>query len=201
MEIQGRKCFQMDKEASVGFNLMEVSDKSHWYWRKLKYEYNTGKLKFSYGQHCWSSTVKGNGAVTEGDQRRFWVWVGNRGREGSTFVFQVEMQVPEHVSQVGCWGWSSRGRKIPSGYGTLLSCCLVHRHENLSTLPLPFSPFGGGKGYVFIGEKHVRVRVGGTQNFKCSHCMKTCLCCLDLHRTSEPTWWSCLLPFFVSLPP
>lgn len=52
MEIQGRKCFRMDKEASLGFDLMEVSDKSRRYWRKLKYEYNMEKLKSSCSQHC-----------------------------------------------------------------------------------------------------------------------------------------------------
>lgn len=90
----GKKVFQMDR-ASLGFDLMEVSEKSCRYWRKLKYEYNMGKLKSSCGQHCWSFTVKGNGAVTEGDQRSFWVWVGNGRKEGSTFVFQVEIQVPD----------------------------------------------------------------------------------------------------------
>jgi len=48
---QESKYFKMEKEASMGFGIMEVIDKSSRDWSKLKYEYNVGKWRPCYSQH------------------------------------------------------------------------------------------------------------------------------------------------------
>lgn len=45
MEAQERKYFKMEKEASMGFGIMKVIDKSSRDWSKLKCEYNVGKWR------------------------------------------------------------------------------------------------------------------------------------------------------------
>lgn len=52
MGAQGEKHFKMEKEASVGFGIMEVINKSSKDWSRLKYEYMVGKWRPYFSQHC-----------------------------------------------------------------------------------------------------------------------------------------------------
>lgn len=53
MEAQESKYFKIEKEASMGFGIMEVIDKSSRNWSKLKYDTKWERRGLPYCSQCY----------------------------------------------------------------------------------------------------------------------------------------------------